>query len=148
MGEALNFKKGIPIHFRLSCISHGGCGVVASYNALHTLGNPKSFDDVLAYYNNRMAFTLGWGFTGLSPSAVAGYFSDLGYSVMLTDDPDSIDLLSKTADACIMYYMLPRSYLGLDAYGAHFCRVSQGWQWIHRCKYERVIWTLFIHKSI
>lgn len=80
---------------------------------------------MLTYYNSRMLVTPGKGLTGLSPSAVSGYFRNLGYSVTMTDAPDLIDIFSKTADASIMYYMYPTTYniLGfaeVNAYGAHF----------------------------
>ena len=107
--------------FGLTSVSHGGCGIVASYNARISLGDYTAFDNVLAYYNNHIAITPGYGFTGLSPRAIANYFKDLGYSVRMTDAPDLIDLLSETADASILYYMFPKTYpiIG-DAYGAHF----------------------------
>ena len=83
------------------------------------------FDEVLTYYNDQVVNTLGFGLMGLLPYEVAGYFSDLGYSVVTTNQKDQIDHLSQTADACIMYYEFPQSYpvfnlFSIDAYGAHF----------------------------
>ena len=106
--------------FGLATVLHGGCGVIASYNALITLGDPKSFDDVLGYYNSRMGFTLGAGLTGLYPNSVAKYFYSLGYEVIVTDQKSRLDELSQTADASIMYYEYPRTYWLFPAYGAHF----------------------------
>lgn len=112
-------------HLGVTTVSHGGCGVVASYNALITLGESKDFDDVLAYYNANMRDTLGWGLVGLSVDAIADYFSSLGYIVIAADDAAHIDFLAQIADASIVYYEFPQDYLFLKkitihAYGAHF----------------------------
>ena len=118
--------------FGLASVAHGGCGIVASYNALLTLGAEKSFDDVLAYFNNRIGITPGFGYVGLSASAVAGYFRNLGYDVTLSDTADGIDILSQTSDASILYYMFPATYpLVGKQYGAHFVeyhRTSNGYK--------------------
>jgi len=111
--------------FGITTISHGGCGVIASYNALITLGEGKEFDDVLAYYNANMRDTLGWGLIGLSVDAIASYFSSLGHIVIVTDDAAHIDYLSQAADASIVYYAFPQDYrlgknISIHAYGAHF----------------------------
>lgn len=111
--------------FGLASVSHGGCGAVASYNALVTMGYSTSFDEVLAYYNSQMGYTLGFGLTGLLPYNVAQYFTTLGFTVVTTNQREQIDLLSKTADGCIMYYKFPRTYnpigsVSFNAYGAHF----------------------------
>ena len=111
--------------FGVTSISHGGCGVIASYNALIMLGDSKSFDKVLGYYNNRMVLILGKGLIGLSPGAVARYFRDLGYHVTMTNSPDLIDIYSQTADASILYYEFPATYWGIEAYGAHFVAYHQ-----------------------
>lgn len=86
-------------------VSYGGCGVVASYNALITLGNGKSFDDVLAYYNADANRTFMRGNLGIMPGQVATYFESLGYSTITANSFDGIDVLSKKADACIMFYL-------------------------------------------
>ncbi len=108
----------------LSTIEHSGCGVLATYNALITLGNPKSFDSVLNYYNKRPTMHPLGGAIGMSPFAVASYFSDNGYRVILTSDSDAVDVLSTTADASIFYYLYEQTYkpLGVkvEAFGHHF----------------------------
>ena len=107
--------------FGVATVSHGGCGVVASYNAMVSLGNPMSFDSVLDYYNRKMIFTLGWGLTGLHPFDIVNFFIEQGYSVSIAMDSTTINARSQTADACIMYYEFPATYLGfIPAYGAHF----------------------------
>ena len=100
-------------------VKHGGCGVVATYNALIDLGVPQSFDDVLDYYNNpqESRLTLS-GLLGILPCYISEYFENQGYCVIITDNWDAIDLYSRTADACIMYY----GYYGgsLLKSGAHY----------------------------
>ena len=110
--------------FGLANVSHGGCGAVASYNALITMGHTTPFDEVLAYYNSRMPITLGFGLSGLLPYNVKQYFTSLGFTVVTTNQKEQIDLLSQTADGCIMYYKFPYTYrplnIPINAYGAHF----------------------------
>ena len=107
--------------FGIATVSHGGCGAVASYNAMISLGNPMSFDSVLDYYNRKMLSTLGWGCIGLRPFDIVSFFIDQGYSVIIATDSTAIDTHSQSADACIMYYEFPATYLGfIPAYGAHF----------------------------
>lgn len=50
-------------------VSHGGCGPVATYNALITLGNPKNFEEVLSYYKATPHTTILWGNLECSPSS-------------------------------------------------------------------------------
>ena len=123
--------------FGLATISHSGCGIIASYNALISMGNRKEFDEVLAYYNSEISNILGYGLTGLLPSDVGSFFNYLGYTTVITMSPTAIKYLSKKADACIMYYMFPRTYslgaLSIDAFGAHFVEYSRlGNQYIAR----------------
>ena len=103
-----------------SSIAHGGCGVVATYNTLIDLGTAQLFDNVLAYYNEKPMSRLtldGW--LGILPTVVAQYFIEQNYRVIMTDDCDAIDIHSKTADACIMYYMFTNSDLPIP-FGAHY----------------------------
>ena len=47
--------------FGLATVKHSGCGVVATYNAMITLGDPKPFDDILNYYNSNPSYRPFWG---------------------------------------------------------------------------------------
>ena len=109
----------------VATVSHGGCGAVATYNALVTLEDYTSFDSVLDSYNSDPLSLSLLGLAGMSPNTVANYFKDAGYTVHMSKDIDEIDVYSATADACIMYYMYPRTYnvsslLSVIAFGAHF----------------------------
>ena len=106
--------------FGVTTVSHGGCGSVATYNALITLGEPTSFNSVLKYYNGSYDRTIAGGLLGMLPHQVADYFESKGYRVIMSSNPDGIDVFSKTADACILWYAYPASYGGIDMFGAHF----------------------------
>lgn len=79
---------------------------------------------VLAYINSQMGRPLGFGLTGLLPYNIKQYFTSLGFTVVTTNQKEQIDLLSQTADGCIMYYEFPQTYyplgIPINAYGAHF----------------------------
>lgn len=115
--------------FGVATISHSGCGIIASYNALISMGHALPFDKVLAYYNSRIATTLGFGLTGLLSCNIKQYFTSLGFRVVIANKKEQIDRLSKTADGCIMYYKFPRMYrplgISFNAYGAHFIEYSK-----------------------
>ena len=100
-----------------STVAHGGCGVVAIYNALIDLGASADFEDVLAYFNEKPLTRLtldGW--LGILPPVVAQYFTEQGYEIIMTDSWDAIDIHSQTADASIMYYMFQTN----NGFGAHY----------------------------
>ena len=109
-------------------VSYNGCGAIASYNALISMGNARSFDDVLSYYNGDSSRIFAKGQFGILPHQVAGYFRSLGYTTVITDIPDFIESCSKTADACIMFYVFPRqeTLWGIKGKwpGAHFVEYS------------------------
>ena len=115
-------------------VSHGGCGVLATYNALITLGEYPSFENVLSYYNqwgNNVAF----GLLGIVPETVVKYFKQKGYKVIVSDNLDGIDIYSTTADACILWYTwihddgLPRAHFvhyNYDKGYAKYCAYNAG----------------------
>ena len=104
----------------ITTVSHGGCGPVATYNALITLGDAKTFDEVLSYYNESPDRTVAGGLLGTLPHQVAGFFESEGYRVIMSNNPDGIELFSQTADACILWYAYPQKHLGIDLFNAHF----------------------------
>ena len=115
--------------FGLTTVSHGGCGPIATYNALISLGNPKRFKDVLDYYNQHILQLNVAGFAGTPTDLVAQYFTDAGYNVIVARGSALVDALSKHADACILWTLFPATYhpLGFDvrAVGAHFVEYSK-----------------------
>lgn len=101
-------------------VSYNGCGAVAAYNALLSLGNPKSFDDVLSYFNADASRLFFNGKFGILPHEIAAYFKSLGYTAIICVKDDTIEAASKTADACIMFYLFPRYDYGIPLPGAHY----------------------------
>ncbi len=103
-------------------VAHGGCGVIATYNANIALGRQIPFEEVLSFYQQKEEFTL-FGWLGMMPSAVVAYFEDAGYTVVTTDDPYEIDIFSQFADACIMWYLF--EYDNPPWIGGHFAQYQR-----------------------
>jgi len=91
--------------FGVSTVGHAGCAAVAVYNAMIMLGNGKSFNSVLRYFNRNILRLNAGGLLGANPSLVEDYFLDSDYRVVTTSSKKLIDQHSQTADACILYYM-------------------------------------------
>ena len=51
---------------------------------------------------------------------VVQYFESEGYTVVVANNLGEIDLRSKSADACILWYAYPTNFYGVDIFGAHF----------------------------
>ena len=119
------------MRFGVATVGHGGCGAVATYNALISLGVDAEFSDVLAYYNEYMGMRLSLnGLTGMAPSQIVIFFRKMGYRVLVTDNANKIDAYSKTADTSIMWYMYSRVYYPDTLFetkipGAHFVQYSR-----------------------
>ena len=64
------------------------------------------------------------GMIGISPYAVASYFDKKGYRTILASDNDEVDVLSRTADASILYEIYNDSYtllgVNINTVGHHF----------------------------
>ena len=101
-------------------VGHAGCGPIAVYNATVTMGMNVTFDEVLDYYNSNALRMDVFGLAGTSVNLISGFFEERGYDVICAYNMDSIDAVSPLADASILYYKFPRTYLGVNAYGAHF----------------------------
>ena len=101
----------------LATIGHGGCGVVAAYNALISMGVDCSFEEVLAFFNKNPHLLNAVGIAGMMPHAVITYFLDKGYDVSVTATPAAMDMQSAQADACILWYVYQGDGIGI---GGHF----------------------------
>ena len=107
--------------FNCSTIAASGCGIIATYNALETLGDTKSIQQITDYYSdfeNNFYSSVTLGYIGILPSTVEQYFLDAGYTVIRTDDRDAIDYYSSVGDVSILWYVF-----NTDAFpgiGAHF----------------------------
>ena len=127
------YNKGIPYitnqsapdvgeeSLGITTVSHGGCGPIAIYNALLSMGNHTTLNEILAYFNSDPLNTLtALGLLGSLPADIAKYFTDHGYTVVLTADRDAINVYSKVADANIMFFVFPSMLGPIEAIGAHF----------------------------
>ena len=101
-------------------VSYNGCGAIATFNALVALGNPKSLDEALAYYNGNPLRTFMNGKYGMLRHQVARFFNSEGYRTDISCTRTGIENNSKTADACIMFYVFPQIIDGWTLPGAHF----------------------------
>ena len=111
-------------NIRVGCkdVAWSGCGPVATYNALQTLGKPTALTSIIDYYdkNNDLIFD---GILGILPNAVADYFDAHGYQTEVVpftqENYNTITALSNTADASILWYSYTKGN-HIDDYGAHF----------------------------
>jgi hypothetical protein len=110
-------------------VGYAGCGAVAAYNALISMGDYEPFDDVLAYFNGAYNRTFANGMFGILPWQVGAFFESRGYYVVYTFDNKSIDYNSNFADASIMFFVFPRyeTIAGMTGPwpGAHFVEYSR-----------------------
>ena len=91
-----------------------GCGWIATYNALHLLGEHAQPEELIRFYERQLPLVHGnCGTTILAP---AFYFKKKGYRVEWASCCDRFDDLAKTSDVCILYYRWIRKW----KYGAHF----------------------------
>ena len=91
-----------------------GCGWIATYNALHLLGQHAQPEELIRYYERQLPLIHGnCGTTILAP---AFYFKKRGYKVDWTACTDRFDDMAKRSDVCILFYRWLRKW----KYGAHF----------------------------
>ena len=105
----------------ISDVSTSGCGAVAIYNALVTLGLGTTFTEVLKH------FTLGkntilFGAGGSLPFQIKRYFTQRGYTVEESRSLAEIDKIAETADTCILWYGYTNS--SFPWIGGHFVECS------------------------
>ena len=110
-----------------STIGDMGCGIVATYNTLISLGAPETFIDVCNYYTSEPSRLMNEGKDGISIFAVAKYFFDHGYTVAICFSTNHIAKYSWTADACIMCYCYSSGDLFTEKLqlGAHYIEYSR-----------------------
>ena len=98
--------------FRTSAAT--GCGWIATYNALHLLGDHAQPEELIRYYQRQLPLIHGnLGTTILAP---AFYMKKRGYLVDWTSCYDRFDTLAKHSDVCILFYRWRKAW----KIGAHF----------------------------
>ena len=117
MEELIYCQRDIPkdrwrYGFRTSAAT--GCGWIATYNALHILGDHAEPEDLIRFYEHQLPVIHGnCGTTILAP---AMYFKKRGYSVDWVSCSDKFDSFAKQHDVCILFYRWRRKW----QIGAHF----------------------------
>lgn len=105
-GQGTGAVANLP--FGYSTMAHSGCGVIATYNALVALGDPRPLADVALSYelNGRIIY----GMLGTHPEAITDFFEfEPNYNVQAVyrDDVSSyseFDNYMSSADAAILTY--------------------------------------------
>ena len=89
-----------------STVGKMGCGLIAIYNAMISLGDPRLFSDIYDYFNSYPSGTTDYGKNGLFIGDVVAYFLHEEYSVVVATslNVDQFINYSQSADACIMLY--------------------------------------------
>lgn len=99
-GQGLSPVK--DMRYGVSNIAHGGCGVIAVYNALLLLGNPHRFHDVIAWGDQKAA--AAFGLLGTLPWKAKHLFQRLGYTVTAVTDEALFDRHARDADVCLFTF--------------------------------------------
>lgn len=100
-----------------------GCGWIATYNALHLLGEHAQPEELIRFYQRQLPVIHGnFGTTILAP---AFYFKKLGYRVDWTARGDRFDTLAEDSDVCILFYRWYHKW-GIGAHFVALHRTEQG----------------------
>ena len=105
-GQGEGEVAGLP--FGYSTMAHSGCGVIATYNALVALGDPRPLADVARWYESNGNNLLGW--LGVHPDAITDFFRfEPNYNVQAVyrDDVSNyseFDNYMSSADVAILTY--------------------------------------------
>ena len=105
--------------FGNSKISHSGCGVVATYNTLVSLGCVPDFDEIIQSYEQSGNLLFG-GLAGMPYRAVADYFADAGYDVSMYTDTELFSYYASQSDASVIWHTWATS----SGMGMHFFHVD------------------------
>jgi len=95
-----------------------GCGWIATYNALHLLGDHAAPEELIRFYEHQLPLVHGnLGTTILAPAV---YFKKRGYRVDWTSRYDRFDTMAESADVCILFYRWRSKW----QIGSHFVTVQ------------------------
>lgn len=102
--------------FRTSAAT--GCGWIATFNALHLLGDHAEPEELIRFYERQLPLLHGnLGTTILAPAA---YFRKRGYRVDWVSRYDRFDRMAEKSDVCILFYRWRSRW----QIGAHFTAVQ------------------------
>lgn len=106
-----------------SKVGRGGCGAVATFNALVTMGKDPQLEQIIRRYRRRFGLRL-FGWAGISLWSVADFFTSLGYSVKLCAAPGRFNRMVRDSDAGIIWYLWINGKNKKHLAGAHFIHVA------------------------
>ena len=109
--------------FGHSNVRHGGCGAVATYNALVTLGRQPDLEKIIGEYRRRFGLRM-FGWMGISLWSVVGYFRRAGFEVKLCADPQKYDEMLRRWNTGIVWYLWWNRKNLHHPIGAHFVHVA------------------------
>ena len=120
MEELIYCQRDIPKEkwrYGLRTSAATGCGWIATFNALHILGDHAEPEGLIRYYQRQAPLVHGnLGTTILAPAV---YFKKRGYQVDWASRYDRFDAMAKSSDVCILFYR----WLDKWQIGAHFVTV-------------------------
>ena len=108
-------------------IGENGCGVIATYNAMISLGDARTFREVYDFMTSDSSRMFLNGKMGTNPWAIGEYFTGQGYTVRSTYSRDGIELYSTIADACILLYAYEAQNGNLGAHYVEYSKISTGY---------------------
>ncbi|MDR0307056.1 MAG: hypothetical protein LBI42_09510 [Chitinispirillales bacterium] len=110
-GDAANIKMG------LGTGDYNGCGWIATYNALVSMGNPQHPADIVSYLDATGGVNILGAF-GTNPEAIDQYLKGLGYDTKHTYRPSNLDdAIRNSANSIgILAYAFP--------WGAHYVMIE------------------------
>lgn len=102
-------------------IGHGGCGIVACYNAMLKLGESPSLKQIARSFEDNGYLNVS-GLLGTLPIYIENWFNSKGYIAVqvefIPENYELVRLFSEKADACILWYGYTSS--SFPWMGAHF----------------------------
>ena len=89
-----------------STVGKMGCGIVAIYNALLSMRDYTTFEEVYSYFADNPSRLADNGKSGISINEIAAYFRSKGYYVLVVNAhfPETFAFCSRYSDANIMLY--------------------------------------------
>lgn len=117
MEDMIYCQRDIPkdqLRYGLRSSAATGCGWIATFNALHILGDHAEPEELIRFYEHQLPLIHGnLGTTILAPAA---YFKKRGYQIDWTARYDRFDQMAKDSDVCVLFYRWRDKW----RIGAHF----------------------------
>lgn len=90
------------LRYGLGHVARSGCGLIAVYNALTLLGDPRPLSEVI-YWGDRRA-RVALGLFGTRPGRGGALFRRLGWAVTKTGGREDLDRAVREGEVCLFTY--------------------------------------------